>query len=151
MSLQDTLKFSNDFVEDVLEKETWFSEMLQLGDCDLLLLTGTHTEGTADQFSDIDIFLVCPYESQKKHKLKPVQVFDYENMIIEVSVLATEKLFDSQSRKSEIHWWHHCYVIKSYDKDAEQALSLASTLTHKELLDRLWTNFIYFKINTLDI
>lgn len=84
MNLQDTLEFSKDFVRNVLEKETWFAEMLQSGDCDLLLLTGTQTEGTADQLSDIDIFLICPYESQKRHNLKPVQVYSYANKTIEV-------------------------------------------------------------------
>ncbi len=66
------------FVEEVLEKEQWFQQMVDVGDCDLLLLTGTAAEQTNDALSDIDIFLVCKYETQIKHSLKPVHIYNYK-------------------------------------------------------------------------
>lgn len=68
-----------------------------------------------------------------------------------MSILSTEKLFNDQCCKQNIHWWHHTDIIKSYNKEAVKALSRASCLSKKEFLDRLWTNFVYFEINTADI
>lgn len=149
--IDSVIKTCKDFVEKVLKKENWFRQLTDNKDYDLLLLTGTATEQAKDKFSDIDIFLVCKYEVQIKYSLKPVRIFNYKGKKFEVSVLSTEKLFNDQYDKENIHWWHHTYIIKNYNKKAEKALSKASHLTKKELLDRLWTNFVYFEINTADI
>lgn len=149
--INSVIKTCRDFVEKILKKEDWFRQLADNKDYDLLLLTGTAAEQAKDKLSDIDIFLVCKYEVQIKYSLKPVRIFNYKGKIFEVSVLSTEKLFNDRYDKKNIHWWHHTYVIKSFNKDAEKALSQASSLTRKEFLDRLWTNFVYFKINTADI
>lgn len=148
---KNAINICKSFVEEVLEKEQWFRQMIDEGDCDLLLLTGTAVEQTNDDLSDIDVFLVCKYEAQIKHSLKPVHIYKYKGETLEISVLSTEKLFNDQYHKESIHWWYHTHIIKSYNKEAERALSQASFLTKKELLDRLWTNFVYFEINTSDI
>lgn len=145
------IEICRNFVEEILDKEDWFRQLVNNKACDLLLLTGTAVEQTKDDFSDIDIFLVCKYDAQTKYSLKPAQIYNYRGETFEVSILSTEKLFNDRYNKENIHWWHHTYIIKSYNKDAKEALSQASCLTKKELLDRLWTNFVYFEINTTDI
>ncbi len=149
--ISDVIKICEDFIEEVLNNEYWFCQLNKNKDYDLLLLTGTFVEETKDKFSDVDIFLICKNEIQTKYSLKPVYIFNYKKNIFEISLLSTEKLFNDQLNKENIHWWHHTHVIKSYNKKAENALFKASSLSDKELLDRLWTNFVYFEINTIDI
>ncbi|OHA21965.1 MAG: hypothetical protein A3C72_01040 [Candidatus Taylorbacteria bacterium RIFCSPHIGHO2_02_FULL_43_32b] len=148
---KNVIKICKSFIKEILEKEDWFRQLVNDKACDLLLLTGTATEQTKDVFSDIDIFLVCKYDAQVKYSLKPVQIYKHKGEVFEISILSTEKLFNDKYHKESIHWWHHTYIIKSYNKEAVKALSRASRLTKKEFLDRLWTNFVYFKINTADI
>lgn len=149
--IESSIKTCKDFILNVLKMEDWFYRMINNNDCDLLLLTGTTVEKSKDKLSDIDIFLVCKYEVQIKYFLSPVYIFNHGGKIFEISILSTEKLFLDRYNKDNIHWWHHSYIIESFNKEAEKALSQASSLTKKEFLDRLWTNFVYFKINTADI
>ncbi|MDI6820888.1 MAG: hypothetical protein QMD65_01790 [Patescibacteria group bacterium] len=145
------IEICRDFIEEVLEKEDWFCQLVNKGACDLLLLTGTATRGTKDSFSDIDMFLVCKYKAQVKHSLKPVRLYAYRGEQIELSVVATEKLFNDQFNKENLYWWHKTHIIKSYNKTAQKTLSKASRLSKKEFLDRLWTDFVRFEINSSDI
>ncbi len=69
-----TIKICENFVEGVLRKEDWFQQLTNNKDYDLLLLTGTAVDQEKDTLSDIDLFLVCKYEVQIKHSLKPVRI-----------------------------------------------------------------------------
>ncbi len=151
VKIEKSIGLCKDFVENILKKTEGFTHLFEDGACDLLLLAGTTVERSKDNLSDVDIFLICKYEAQIKYSLKPVQIFNYKGEIFEVSVLSTEKIFNGRYNKDDIHWWHHTYIIESYSEKAEKALSQASVLSKKEFLDRLWTNFVYFKINTCDI
>lgn len=147
----NVIELCQNFIKETLEQEDWFSQLIRDKACDLLLLTGTALEQVADKFSDIDIFLICKYEAQIKHSLKPVYTYKYGENLIEISMLTTEKLLGDRYNKENIHWWHHADIVKIYNKELEQALYQASNLTKKEYLDRLWTNFVYFEINSVDI
>jgi hypothetical protein len=139
------------FIKEVLNKEGWFIQLVESKNCDLLILTGTALEQVGDKFSDIDIFLVCKYEAQIKYFLKPVNVFRYKQYLIEISIVSTEKLFNDVYNKGNIYWWSNSCIIKSYNEEAEKAFYQANHLTKREYLDRLWTNFVCFNINSFDI
>lgn len=139
------------FVRMLLKKESWFRQMTDKKDYDLLLLTGTKAEEASDKLSDIDIFLVCKKKTQVKYHLKPVYTYDFKGKLFELSVVSTEKLYNDQFNKRNIHWWYYASVLISFSSNVQKAFRRASTLTNDELLDRLWTNFVYFKINTFDI
>jgi len=143
------IKICNKFVRDVLKKESWYIQLVKEKSCDLVIFKESAVK--RDNLSDIDIFLICKYKAQIKHSLKPIRTYNYKGNMFEVSILSTEKLFNSQYNKEDIHWWNPSYIIISYNKLAKKALYRASHLTKKEFLDRLWTNFVYFEINSQDI
>lgn len=145
------VKTCRDFVKKVLEKEDWFRRMVHNKSCDLLLLTGTATKKERDILSDVDIFIVCPYKMQIKYQLKPVRLYNYKGKNIELSTVSTEKLFNDQYNKENLYWWHGTRIIKSYNKRIKAILRKAALLSKKERLDRLWTNFVRFEINSFDI
>lgn len=145
------IKICRSFVEEVLEKEEWFRQLVRDKACDLLLLTGTATSNVKDSFSDIDMFLVCKYKAQINYSLKPVRLYNYRGEQIELSAVSTEKLFNDQYNKENLYWWHKTHIIKSYNEKAKKALPKASALSKKEFLDRLWTDFVRFEINSFDI
>ncbi len=141
----------NNFVNEVLGKELWFKNMLHNKDCDLLLLTGTALEQSKDKLSDIDLFLICKYEAQIKYSMQPLRFYQYRGEVFELSVLATEKLYNDVTNKENVYWWYNTYIIKNYNRKVAKILRQASRLTNKEFLDRLWTNFVYFEMNTDNI
>ena len=147
----DEIKICREFLEEILEKESWFFSMTSNNSCDLLLLAGTAKIGSRDSLSYIDIFLVCRNKVQIQYSLTPVTVYSYKGETIELSIVSTEKLFNDQYNKENIFWWDKTCVIKSYSEGARNALRKASSLSRKEFLDRLWTNFVYFEINSFNI
>lgn len=149
--INSVIKTCRDFVEKVLEKEDWFCRMVRDKACDLLLLTGTAMKRERDFLSDVDIFIVCPYKMQIKYQLKPVRLYNYKGKNIELSTVSTEKLSNDQYNKENLYWWHGTQIIKSYNKKIEITLRKATALSKKEFLDRLWTNFVRFEINSFDI
>lgn len=85
--INNTIKNCNNFIDRVLKKEEWFKLLVNNKFCDLLLLTGTSAEKTADTLSDIDIFLVCTNDAQKKYSLKPVKIYNYQGNVFEISIV----------------------------------------------------------------
>ncbi len=147
----EALKICKNFIQDVLSKEKWFQKMIECNDCDLLLLVGTSVRNFKDLFSDIDIFIVCGYKAQIRHMLKPVKIYNYDGAKIELSAVSTEKLFNDIYTKENLHWWHKAKIIKSFNNEAKKALRKASTLSKKEFLDRIWTDFASFEINSFNM
>lgn len=147
----DSMLICKEFIREKLNTEKWFQKLIKDRDCDLLLLTGSAAKNGNDIFSDIDIFLICRNKAQKKHSLRPVYQYTYRNLVIEISLVSTEKLFNDRSNKDNIYWWRGSCIIKSYNKKAEAAFLEASSLSKKDFLDRLWTDFVRFEINNLDI
>lgn len=147
----NSILICGEFIREKLNSEKWFRKLVKAHDCDLLLLTGSAAKNNNDIFSDIDIFLVCRNEAQKKHSLKPVYKYAYCNLVIEISVVSTEKLFNDRSNKDNFYWWRGSHIIKSYNRKVEAAFLEASSLSKKDFLDRLWTDFVRFEINSLDI
>jgi len=145
------LKFCEDFLENVLKNESWFKKMLKFKDCDLLILTGSIIKSLSDKNSDIDIFLVCSQKNQIKYSLKPIYLYKYEGRYIEISMVSTEKLINDQYNKDNIFWWHRSLIIKCFNKKIKKIFIKASTMSHKDFLDRIWTNFIRYNIYSHDI
>lgn len=142
------LSFARKFIKEILEKEKWFAEIKGKNSIDSILLTGSTITKDNDKYSDFDLFLVCNRNNQKKYSLKPIYKYSFCGNKIEISLVSSEKIINDSYNKKNLFWWHNCRIIQSYSKDFLHSFKKASTITKKELRDRLWTNWVSFKINT---
>jgi len=142
------LKICKEFINSILKKEKWFSNMINNNDCDLILLAGSSVNNLEDLFSDVDIFLICKKESLIKYSLKPGQIYNFQDKEFDVSILSTERLYDDSHNKENIYRWYNTHIIKTYNKEVKKILCKASFLTKEEFLSRVWTNFCQFEVNS---
>lgn len=145
------IKISELFIKELLQSENWFKNLVRNKGCDLIVLTGSNKKSDGDRFSDLDLFLVCSFDNQKKFKLKPIYEYNFKGIKVELSMVTREKLFNDRRNKENLYWWVGIIVIKAYNKEVENYLLEASKISKKETADLLWTNFIRYKINTLDM
>jgi len=142
------LNFARKFIKEILEKEKWFAEIKGRNSIDAILLTGSTITKDNDKYSDFDLFLVCNRNNQKKYSLKPIYKYSFCGNKIEISLVSSEKIINDSYNKKNLFWWYNCRIVQSYSKDFLHSFKKASTITKKELRDRLWTNWVSFKINT---
>lgn len=144
-------KILNSFYEDVLVEEKWFSNLIKGGVVDLLLITGSHYDNSYDDNSDIDLFVICSQKTQRKFKLKPIYVYSYDGVEIEISMFTKENLINASKNKDNIFRWKNTGLFKVYNKGLVQVLKEASKLSAKQKKDWLWTNYVNIKINQYDM
>jgi len=148
---EEGIALAKEFVEKVLSKEKWFSNLEKKNLCDLLLLTGSVVQGGKDHLSDMDLFLVAPLKIQKKMNLPPVYEYTYKGIKIEISNATTEKLISDQIIKDRTHWWQDSVIIKGNKQKFLPILKKAGSYSKKEKKEKLWTLMALFEMNITDL
>lgn len=142
---------AREFVTNELMRDPWFKVLYENGIYSLLFLTGSSVHDDSDEFSDIDLFLVCPHQVQIDHELAPVYEYDYQNYKVEVSLVSTEKLIYDQTAKTHAHWWNNYELILSTDTRFSKALDVASSFSNEEKINHLWSNYVLFRIALINM
>ncbi|MFT4304572.1 MAG: hypothetical protein ACMXX8_00635 [Candidatus Woesearchaeota archaeon] len=145
------IELANHFVKNILKKESWFVQLEQNSDFDLLVLTGSVVQGGKDKLSDLDFFLLTTLENQKKYELKPVYEYEYKGVHVEISNVTTEKLLSDQHTKNHIYWWKDSVIILGDTKKYDPILNKAGSYSEIEKKEKLWSLMALFEMNIIDL
>jgi predicted nucleotidyltransferase len=144
----DLLELARAFVAEVLIKETFYQKLEMECAVDLILLAGSAVRGASDAISDVDIFLVTDKRSQRRLGLVPVRHYEFRSVRFEVSMFASEKVFRDAANKANFEWWMGSRIIRCGNRALRGAFEEAASFSREDLLDRLWTNYVIYMINT---
>lgn len=144
---EKALILAKDFINQQLMLDPWFKVLHENGEYSLVFLTGSSVQGDSDEFSDLDLFLVCPHHIQLEYKLGPVYEYNFKGHKVEVSLVTTEKLISDKIPKIQHYWWNNAIPILSTNPRFPMDLEIAGHYTSEEKKNKLWTLYVMYNIN----
>lgn len=151
MHIEKLVDLATNFVGEVLHNEEYFRNVQCVLGWDLVLLGGSCLRGFSDEISDLDIFLVTSSANQRRFGLTPVHNYQYAGVNIDVSMIATEKVVRDADNKAHYNWWNGFVVLFSDNDSVKKKFEQASTFQYEDFLDKAWTAFVVYEINSYNI